>query len=121
MKPAVLILVEEALEAGLTHVVIVVSPHHLSDFRAIFEDGVSPAELARLPPRMRSYSHKIKEMGTRVTLHVQARQLGLGHAVLDARSALKVKFLTRPSLFPTPPSRNVIPPPSPPPRPPLCT
>lgn len=89
MKPAVLILVEEALEAGLTHVVIVVSPHHLSDFRAIFEDGVSPAELARLPPRMRSYSHKIKEMGTRVTLHVQARQLGLGHAVLDARSALK--------------------------------
>ena len=38
---------------------------------------------------MRDYARKIREIGSRVSLHVQEEQLGLGHAVLSAQSALR--------------------------------
>ena len=57
MKPAILLLVEEALDAGLQHVVIIVSKQHRSDFAAIFHDQLEPAALNRLgSARMRDYA-----------------------------------------------------------------
>ena len=51
LKPAVLLLVEEALEAGLERVVIVVSAAHRRDFDELFHQHPDVRELHRLPPR----------------------------------------------------------------------
>ena len=51
MKPAILVLVEEAVEAGLGHVVIIVAKQHKRDFAAIFHDPLEPQASAPLPYR----------------------------------------------------------------------
>ena len=84
LKPAILILVEEALEAGLNSVVIVVSPGHKKDFEEIFHNQLEIRDYNKLPPKLRQYAKKIHEMGEKVTLVVQDEQLGLGHAMLCA-------------------------------------
>ncbi|KAL1507244.1 hypothetical protein AB1Y20_008093 [Prymnesium parvum] len=89
LKPAILLLVEEALDAGLHRVVIVVSPAHKAGFEAIFHKPSDTAVYNSLPPRLQQYADKIYEYGARVTLVVQEEQLGLGHAVLSAQGALK--------------------------------
>jgi len=89
LKPAILLLVEQAVDAGLAKVVIVVSPEHKGHFEALFRRPPSPREMARLPPRLQRYAEKIREVGAKVELVEQQEQLGLGHAVLCARAALE--------------------------------
>ena len=89
LKPAILILVEEALAAGLQHVVIVVAAAQYSEFETIFHKQPSIRDYNRLPPRLQQYADKIVELGQKVELVVQEEQHGLGHAVLCAKSALQ--------------------------------
>jgi len=84
LKPAILILVEEALEAGIHSIVIVVSPGHRKDFEEIFHTQLEIRDYNKLPPKLRQYAKKIHEMGAKVSLVAQDEQLGLGHAVLCA-------------------------------------
>merc|ERR1712085_230342 len=84
LKPAILILVEEALEANINSVVIVVSPAHRKDFADIFHAQLEIRDYNKLPPKLRQYAKKIHEIGAKVTIAVQDEQLGLGHAVLCA-------------------------------------
>jgi len=88
LKPAILVLVEEALAAGLQHVVVVVAPTQHAEFENIFHKQPSIRDYNRLPPRLQTYADKIIELGQKVTLVVQDEQHGLGHAVLAAKSAL---------------------------------
>ena len=88
LKPAILILVEEALAAGLDRVVIVVSSAQKPEFELIFHKQPSIRDYNRLPPRLQQYADKIVELGQKVKLVVQEEQHGLGHAVLCAKSAL---------------------------------
>mmetsp|Transcript_40596 Transcript_40596/g.111679 ORF Transcript_40596/g.111679 Transcript_40596/m.111679 type:complete len:314 (+) Transcript_40596:3-944(+) len=88
LKPAILLLVEEALEAGLQSVVIVVSKAHAADFEAIFHEHPDIADYNRLPTRLQQYADQIHETGAKVKIVVQDEQKGLGHAVLSAESAL---------------------------------
>jgi UTP-glucose-1-phosphate uridylyltransferase len=89
LKPAILILVEEAIAAGLHRVVIVVSAAQHADFETIFHKQASMREYNRVPERLRQYADSIVEMGRKVHLVVQEEQHGLGHAVLCARAALE--------------------------------
>ena len=89
LKPAILVLVEEALGAGLTSVVIVVAEAQHAEFESIFHRKVEIRDYNRLPPRLRQYADAIAEVGAKVTLVVQDAQLGLGHAVLSAKDAMK--------------------------------
>ena len=89
LKPAILILVEEALAAGLHRVVIVVSAAQHADFEKIFHKQAPMREYNRVPERLRQYADSIVEMGRKVHLVVQEEQQGLGHAVLCARAALE--------------------------------
>ena len=84
LKPSILLLVEEAIAAGIQHVVIVVHAAHRAEFAAIFHERPDIKDYNKMVPRLRSYSDAIIEMGKKVELVTQEEQLGLGHAVRGA-------------------------------------
>jgi len=84
-KPAVLLIVEEALEAGLEEVIIVVQRDDVRDFEALFNEQVTIENFNKLSPSFREYARRILEMGRRVKFAVQPTQEGFGHAVFAAR------------------------------------
>ena len=85
LKPAVLVLVEEAVNAGLMHVNIIVSANHKAEFEAIFHSRPHIKDYNKMPPRLRQYSDSIAEMGKRVSLmnshHPSHRRLCVRNAV----------------------------------------
>ena len=87
-KPAILVIVEEALEAGIEEVIIVVQKNDLDDFRFLFTEQISIENYNKLPPQSQEYSRRLLEMGRRVTFAVQTAQEGFGHAVYCAREAV---------------------------------
>ena len=87
-KPAILIIVEEALEAGIEEVIIVVQKNDLDDFRFLFTEQISIENYNKLPPQSQEYSRRLLEMGRHVTFAVQTAQEGFGHAVYCAREAV---------------------------------
>jgi len=87
-KPAILLIVEEALEAGIEEVIIVIQEHDLEAFRSFFNVQVSIENYNKLPRHFQEYSRRILEIGRRVTFVVQSRQEGFGHAVYCAREAV---------------------------------
>ena len=90
LKPAILILVEEALAADINRVIIIVSSQQHGEFEAIFHKQPSIRDYNRLPPRLQQYADKIVELGKKVKLVVQDEQHGLGHAVLCAKPELNL-------------------------------
>jgi UTP-glucose-1-phosphate uridylyltransferase/mevalonate kinase len=87
-KPAILVTVEEALDAGLEEIVIVVQPGEKERFRALFDVPVSSSKLQGLPEPLQAYEQRLLEMGRHVTFAVQFSQEGFGHAVYCAREAI---------------------------------
>jgi UTP-glucose-1-phosphate uridylyltransferase/mevalonate kinase len=87
-KPAILLIVEEALEAGIEEVVIVVQEADLEDFRAFFDTQISIENFNKLPRHFQDYARRILDIGRRVRFVTQAAQEGFGHAVYCAREAL---------------------------------
>lgn len=87
-KPAILIIVEEALEAGLDEVIIIVQEHDLPAFQSFFNEQVTIENYNKLPPHFQEYSRRLLDMGQNVKFIVQNMQEGLGHAVYCARKAL---------------------------------
>ena len=87
-KPAILLIVEEALDAGIDEVVIVVQQHDLADFEAFFSAQISIENFNQLAPRSQEYARRILEIGRRVRFVTQKAQEGFGHAVYCARAAL---------------------------------
>jgi UTP-glucose-1-phosphate uridylyltransferase/mevalonate kinase len=87
-KPAILLIVEEALEAGIEEVVIVVQEQDLDDFRSFFDTQISIENFNKLPRHFQEYARRILEMGRRVKFVTQTAQEGFGHAVYCAREAM---------------------------------
>src|SRR5512139_393592 len=87
-KPAILLIVEEALEAGIDEVVIVVQEGDLPDFESFFQTQISIENFNKLSPRAQQYARQILEIGRRVRFVTQGAQEGFGHAVYCAREAL---------------------------------
>lgn len=87
-KPAILLIVEEALEAGIEEVVIVVQENDLDDFRSFFTAQISIENYNKLPAASQEYARRILEIGRRVRFVTQTAQEGLGHAVHSARAAI---------------------------------
>ncbi len=86
-KPALQLIVEEALDAGAESVVIVTSPDKPA-LRSYFE----PSDLwrtraAKRPEAAAALDH-VAALGRRITWVQQTEQKGLGHAVLQAADAL---------------------------------
>jgi UTP-glucose-1-phosphate uridylyltransferase/mevalonate kinase len=87
-KPAILLIVEEALNAGIEEVVIVVQEQDLEAFQSFFTTQVSIENFNKLPRHFQEYSRRILEIGRRVTFVTQTAQEGFGHAVYSARMAV---------------------------------
>jgi len=87
-KPAILLIVEEALAAGIEEVVIVVQEQDLDAFQSFFNDQVSIENFNKLPRQAQEYSRRILDIGRRVRFVTQKAQEGFGHAVHCAREAL---------------------------------
>ena len=88
-KPAILLIVEEALQAGVEEVVIVVQEQDLEAFRSFFTTQISIENFNKLPRASQEYARRILEIGHQVTFVTQTAQEGFGHAVFCARQALE--------------------------------
>jgi UTP-glucose-1-phosphate uridylyltransferase/mevalonate kinase len=87
-KPAILLIVEEALEADLEEVIIIVQEEDLEEFRSFFNTQISIENYNKLPRHFQEYAQRILEIGRRVSFVVQPSQQGFGHAVYCAREAI---------------------------------
>ncbi len=87
-KPAILLIVEEALQAGIEEVIIIVQEHDLEDFDNFFNMQIPIENYNKLSPRFQEYSRRILEIGRQVTFAIQPAQEGFGHAVYCARKAV---------------------------------
>jgi UTP-glucose-1-phosphate uridylyltransferase/mevalonate kinase len=87
-KPAILLIVEEALEAGIEEIVIVVQENDLEDFRSFFKSQISIENFNKLPRQFQDYSRRILDMGRHVTFVLQTAQEGFGHAIYCTRAAV---------------------------------
>lgn len=87
-KPAILLIVEEALDAGIEEIVIIVQENDLEEFRAFFNTQVSIENYNKLPRHFQQYAQRIIEMGRRISFVTQKAQEGFGHAIFCAREAV---------------------------------
>ncbi|MBN1429515.1 MAG: NTP transferase domain-containing protein [Anaerolineae bacterium] len=87
-KPAILLIVEEALDAGIEEVIIIVQEDDLAEFHALFNTQVSIENYNKLPRHFQEYSQRILDMGRRIRFVAQTTQEGFGHAVYCAREAI---------------------------------
>jgi UTP-glucose-1-phosphate uridylyltransferase len=87
-KPAILLIVEEAIEAGIEEVIIIVQEQDLDEFRSFFNQQVSIENYNKLPRHFQEYAQRILELGRRVRFVTQKAQEGFGHAVYTAREAV---------------------------------
>ncbi len=87
-KPAILLIVEEAIAAGMEEVIIIVQEQDLPAFQSFFSEQVSIENYNKLPRHFQEYAQKLLEMGQKVKFVVQRTQEGLGHAVYSARELI---------------------------------
>lgn len=87
-KPAILLIVEEALQAGVEEVIIIVQRDDLDDFRSFFNTQISIENYNKLPTQFKEYSRRILEIGQRIKYVVQTAQEGFGHAVYCTRAEI---------------------------------
>ncbi|MGN0853626.1 MAG: UTP--glucose-1-phosphate uridylyltransferase [Kiritimatiellia bacterium] len=86
-KPAIQLIVEEALDAGVEEVVIVTSPDKPSLKRHFDVDAVWRARCAK-KPAIDAELARLEAIGRRIRWVGQTEQKGLGHAVLQAAPLL---------------------------------
>jgi UTP-glucose-1-phosphate uridylyltransferase len=87
-KPAILLIIEEALGAGIEEVILVVQEQDLGNCQTLFDASTITRNHARYPARLQGYAQRIVEMGRHISLAVQSVQAGFGHAVYCAREAV---------------------------------
>lgn len=87
-KPAILLIVQEALSAGVDEVIIVVQEEDLPDFERFFNQQVSIENFNKLSRPFQQYARELLDIGQKVKFVVQHNQEGLGHAVYAAREAV---------------------------------
>lgn len=104
-KPAILLIVEEAIDAGIENVIIVVQEHDLDEFSSFFNEQISIENYNKLSPNFQSYARRILDIGQRVQFSVQPVQDGFGHAVYcTMNQIIKPKetgerYITKPEPF----------------------
>jgi UTP--glucose-1-phosphate uridylyltransferase len=87
-RPAIQLIVEEALEAGAQEVIIVNSPNKNQLVDYFRNDPLWHSRLSGRPDACRELQH-LEEISERTVFVEQTEQLGLGHAVLQAAPLLE--------------------------------
>ncbi|MBW4687220.1 MAG: UTP--glucose-1-phosphate uridylyltransferase [Komarekiella atlantica HA4396-MV6] len=84
-KPVILAIVEEAINAGIAEVAIVVQPDDQEIFEDLFKNPPKKELFAKLSQHNQEYSQYLQELGNKVTILTQEEQAGYGHAVFCAK------------------------------------
>lgn len=84
-KPVILAIIEEAINAGITEVGIVVQPDDKEIFEDLLKNPPKKELLEKLSPQNQEYSRYIEDLGSKTTILLQQEQLGYGHAVFCAK------------------------------------
>jgi UTP-glucose-1-phosphate uridylyltransferase len=84
-KPVILAIVEEALEAGIEEICLVVQGEDQALFEDFFCLPPRPENLNKLSAESRDYLDHILEVGNKISFAIQDTQEGFGHAVFCAR------------------------------------
>jgi UTP-glucose-1-phosphate uridylyltransferase/mevalonate kinase len=87
-KPLILLLVEEALSAGIEEVIIIVQQDDLEEFRSFFNVQITIENYNKLSRSFQEYANRILEIGRCIKFAIQNTQDGFGHAVYCAREAV---------------------------------
>ena len=86
IKPAIQILIEEAVQAGIEEVAVIVQPEDQPLFEEYFYEPLRIENFSKLSRENQQYSKYVLNLGHRLTLIPQQTQDGLGHAVHCAKS-----------------------------------
>ena len=84
-KPAIMAIVEEAINAGIEEVCLVVQRGDTALFESFFKSPPPIEHFNKLSKENKAYCDYLIELGSRVTLITQDVQEGFGHAVYCAR------------------------------------
>ena len=84
-KPILQVIVEEALRSGIEEVALIIQAQDRPMFQAYFNQPLSPQHYNSLPTALQEHARYLESLGRRITLIVQEKQEGFGHAVLCAR------------------------------------
>jgi UTP-glucose-1-phosphate uridylyltransferase len=87
-KPAILLIVEEALDAGIDEVIIIVQETDLNEFNSFFNDQITIENFNKLSKQFQDYSRRILEIGQHVKFMIQKNQEGFGHAIYCAKESI---------------------------------
>ena len=88
MKPALLVLLEQLMNAGINEVGLIIGEDERDDYGALFSD--TPDELMRkLPADKQAYAKKLSQMRENISYIYQKERLGFGHAVFQGREFTK--------------------------------
>jgi UTP-glucose-1-phosphate uridylyltransferase/mevalonate kinase len=87
-KPAILLIVEEALAAGMEEVFIIVQEQDLDKYEAFFNTRVTIENYNKLPAQFKEYANRLLDIGGYVNFIVQTHQEGFGHAIYCSREAI---------------------------------
>lgn len=85
IKPALLVIMEELVNAGIEEIGLIIQPSQQEEFDKLFRKDMTIQHYRHLPRDKRDYNVTIQQLGMRVTYLYQREQFGFGHAVYQAR------------------------------------
>ena len=84
-KPIILVIIEEALRAGVTEIGIVIQPKDRELFENFFINPSNSKLWDKLSAESREYEQYLQEIGQKITLIYQEESKGYGQAVFCAK------------------------------------
>ncbi len=88
-KPVIQVIAEEAINAGIEEVGIVVQAGDRNLFESFFKSPLKKELFNKLSPQNQEYSQYLQDLGNRITILTQEEQEGYGHAVFCAKEWVK--------------------------------
>lgn len=81
IKPVILSLIEEIIDAGIEEVCLVIDEEDRKDYDRLFSEKLPNEIISKLSPEMLDYESKIQKIGRKIKYVYQKEKLGLGYAV----------------------------------------
>ncbi|MCR4581059.1 MAG: GHMP kinase [Bacilli bacterium] len=81
IKPVILVLMEEVVNAGIEEIILIIDENDKKDYDKLFKYKLSDDITTKLSPELLEYESKIQAIGKKIKYVYQKEKLGLGHAV----------------------------------------
>jgi len=82
-KPALLIIINELLKAGIDKICLIIRPGEEDLYLSLF-NSLDEVHLNKLQSNLKSYERKLSAIKNKITFAYQGEMLGFGHAVLQS-------------------------------------